>query len=259
MKKQRHKDFIKNRIKALFGKEKPLEAKALDEFVEDIADHQQTLQERIKELNCLYEASSLMADKEIATDQFMQSLSNIIKQAWQFPEITCVKIKIDGNEYLTANYSDTPWKLTSPVTMDGKDMGLLQVCYLEEKSASDEGPFLKEERNLLETIAGNLSQSLQNMKSEELLKKSRQRLLDAQRIAKMGDFTWNVQTGEVQWSKAMYELLGYDEDEKINFEKVNVDIHHPDDLERVIDWLNRCIKSGETHHEHQGYRVVTKD
>ncbi|MCF8229782.1 MAG: PAS domain S-box protein, partial [Bacteroidales bacterium] len=100
---------------------------------------------------------------------------------------------------------------------------------------------------------------LQNKKSVELLKKSQQRLLAAQRIAGMGDFTWDLKTGHVQWSEAMYELLGYDRNEEINFEKVNADIHHPDDLESVTEWLNQCIESGEEYHEPKEYRVVRKD
>jgi hypothetical protein len=38
--------------------------------------------------------------------------------------------------------------------MECKRIGTLEICYLEEKPASDEGPFLKEAKNLIGNTAG---------------------------------------------------------------------------------------------------------
>ena len=54
----------------------------------------------------------------------------------------------------------------------------------------------------------------ESKQAEEELKKSEEKLLQAQYLAKMGDFTWNIQTGEVSWSDGMHKLLKYDKDEK---------------------------------------------
>ena len=85
------------------------------------------------------------------------------------------------------------------------------------------------------------------------------RLKEAQRIAKLGDFIWNVQTGAVTWSDALYELLGYDKSEKITLEKVNQDIHHPDDLEKVKKWLTDCIESQSGILTPLEYRLIHKN
>ncbi len=81
----------------------------------------------------------------------------------------------------------------------------------------------------------------------------------AQRIAGMGDFTWEVETGKTSWSKGMYDLLGYDKSEEIDFAKVNAEIHHPDDPDKITNWLNECLESGKSHFPPNEYRLIRKD
>ena len=94
---------------------------------------------------------------------------------------------------------------------------------------------------------------------EEALKKSESDLVDAQRIAKIGNFTWDVGTGAVTWSDSLFEMLQYDKTEKINLSKVNAKIHHPDDLERVTQWLEKCVASKKNILTPNEYRIVRKD
>ncbi len=81
----------------------------------------------------------------------------------------------------------------------------------------------------------------------------------AQRISKVGDFTWSIQTGKVTWSQGMYYLLKYDVDKEIDLEKVNADIHHPEDLEKVTKWLTGSIESGIDELVPYEYRLVCKN
>jgi len=95
--------------------------------------------------------------------------------------------------------------------------------------------------------------------AEETLRASEQKLLQAQYIARLGDFEWDVATGEVTWSNGMYRLLGYDSNERIDLAKVNACIHHPDDLERVTRWLEESMAAGAEQLESNEYRVLRKD
>ena len=99
----------------------------------------------------------------------------------------------------------------------------------------------------------------QRKQAEDTLRQSEIRLIEAQRIAKMGDFTWDVKTGEVTWSDALFDLLHYNKSEKIDYVKVNAEIHHPEDLERVTIWLNDCISSGKGELTPNEYRLIRKD
>ena len=44
-------------------------------------------------------------------------------------------------------------------------------------------------------------------RAEEALRESEKRLIEAQHIASIGDFTWDVETGEVTWSDGLFDLL----------------------------------------------------
>ncbi len=95
--------------------------------------------------------------------------------------------------------------------------------------------------------------------AESALLESRERLITAQRIAKMGDFTWEIDSGVVTWSDAMFDLLAYERSERFDYARINREIHHPEDLPQVTAWLHACMASGEIHHGPKEYRLVRKD
>ena len=112
------------------------------------------------------------------------------------------------------------------------------------------------EKGYLEGVIVDITE---RKRAEEELQKSKEKLLQAQYVARMGDFTWYIKTGEATWSDGMYELLKYEKNEIIDYQKVNTDIHHPDDLERVTKWLMDSIASGDTFLEPNEYRLICKD
>ncbi|MBU1636973.1 PAS domain S-box protein [bacterium] len=111
-------------------------------------------------------------------------------------------------------------------------------------------------------VVGAVGSSIDVTKSqrtEAALIESQDKLLQAQYIAGMGDFTWDLETNKVVWSEGMYRLLGYDLNEEIDYERINRDVHHPDDLPRITEWLQTCIASGKENHEQNEYRLRRKD
>lgn len=114
------------------------------------------LGERVKELNCLYGISRLFEKQPTSIDNMLQSAVELVPPAWQYPEITCSRINLKKKEYKTANFRETEWKQSQDILVNGKKFGTLEVYYLKSKPECDEGPFLKEERNLLRVIAARL-------------------------------------------------------------------------------------------------------
>ncbi len=111
------------------------------------------LGERVKELNCLYKISHLVEKYGISLEKILSGIVGIIPPAWQYPEVTCARICLENHIYATENFKSTPWSQIAPIFIKGKKAGFLEVCYLEEKPMSYEGPFLKEERYLIDVIA----------------------------------------------------------------------------------------------------------
>lgn len=112
-----------------------------------------SLQERAKELNCLYRVDEILADADAPRADVCRQLVDALPPGWQYPEICCVRLAVPGGEYRTDDFRETPWVLACPVIADDEPIGELVVAYLEERPAADEGPFLREERRLIETIA----------------------------------------------------------------------------------------------------------
>ncbi len=119
------------------------------------------LGERVKELNCLYKISYLVEKYGISLEKILTGIVNIIPLAWQFPDITCARVAIDDSVFSTDNFRTTPWRQASPIMVKGKRTGYLEVCYLEERPESYEGPFLKEERYLIDVIAKRIGEIIE--------------------------------------------------------------------------------------------------
>ncbi|MGK7890906.1 MAG: EAL domain-containing protein [Leptolyngbyaceae cyanobacterium] len=93
---------------------------------------------------------------------------------------------------------------------------------------------------------------------EEKLWLSQEKLLQSQYVAKIGDFTWDVASGEVAWSQGAYRLLDYPEYEDITLSLVTDAIHHPDDNERVMQWLSAGMDAGKAHLGPLEYRLLSR-
>ncbi|MGD8256539.1 MAG: hypothetical protein PVH56_03125 [Desulfobacterales bacterium] len=134
-----------------------------------------SLGERIKELNCLYSISKLRECTDFSLEDILQAIVDLIPPAWQYPEITCARIIFDGYEFTTNNYKNSNWKLTRDIMVYSERLGTLEVYYLEEKSELDEGPFLREERNLINAIAERIAKFIEREWAEDEIRKHRNR------------------------------------------------------------------------------------
>ncbi len=112
-----------------------------------------SLQERAKELNCLYEVEQVLAQLELPLDQALQAVAHAIPPGWQYPDVCRVRISLGDRIVQSDDFRPTQWMETAPIMVQDEAAGTLQVCYLEERPKEDHGPFLKEEERLIKTIA----------------------------------------------------------------------------------------------------------
>jgi len=125
------------------------------------------LRERIKELNCLYSIVSIAKKPDVKLDEICREVVSLLPLSWQYPEITCARITISGKEFKTENYRDTEWKQSSDIELYEAKVGEVEIRYLEERPERDEGPFLKEEKLLLNTIAKHLAEITGRKQADE--------------------------------------------------------------------------------------------
>jgi PAS domain S-box-containing protein len=110
-----------------------------------------------------------------------------------------------------------------------------------------------------EILEGFITDITERKHASEALRLNEKRLNNAQFMAGMGDFTWELESGKITWSDSLYNLLGYEKDDDIDFDLVNEKIHHPEDLELINQWLSDCIYSGGNILTPNEYRLIRKD
>jgi DNA-binding CsgD family transcriptional regulator len=142
----------------------------------DPAKIEVALLERIKELNCMYGMAILAERYSDSIEDFLRNLVNILPPSWQYPEITCARILFDGKTYKSRGFNSSKWRQSSRILMYNEPMGEVEVFYLEERPPEDEGPFLKEERLLLDAIAEQIAKTAVRISAEQELKELNKQL-----------------------------------------------------------------------------------
>ena len=133
--------------------------------------------ERIEELNCLSGLSELIEQYNVDTEEIFTGLIDLIPPAWQYPDVTCARIIVENKELKTTNFKLTKWIQSADINVSGQKAGVIEVCYLKEMPAIDEGLFLNHESKLIETIAHRLGKLIEHRKTTEQTKVANQQLI----------------------------------------------------------------------------------
>lgn len=142
------------------------------------------LGERVKELNCLYSISRLMEVSPASLEEILQGAVDLIPPSWQYPEVACARITIGDEQYTTRGFRETEWRQVSSVNVEDGPVGSVEVCYLEKRPDSAEGPFLQEERALIDGISELVSQMIERTRGRETLQHAHQKIERLHEIAR---------------------------------------------------------------------------
>jgi DNA-binding CsgD family transcriptional regulator len=134
------------------------------------------LHERIKELTALYNAFRIVQDSAKSSSEVLQAIVGLLPPAWQYPEITAARILFGGREFVTSNFRASPWVQSAPIKTTAGQNGAIEVVYLEAKPPEVEGPFLAEERDLINSLAGSVSSYLDRKQVETAFRQTHERL-----------------------------------------------------------------------------------
>lgn len=133
----------------------------------------EALTERAKELTCLYAIEESLREPDTEIAQACEKIIEAIPPGWQFSDSCVAKITLEGNEYRSSNFEETPWMLSADILQRDHVVGAIRIYYLREMPAADIGPFLKEEKKLIETIADRFNHFLTYKKMKHLFQEKR--------------------------------------------------------------------------------------
>jgi signal transduction histidine kinase len=144
------------------------------------------LRERVKELTCLYGIARIAQRADLKLFEALSQITHILPPAWQYPNLAFARLTFDGRTYQTEGFKATPFLQESAILVRGVRRGTVQVAYSEERSVADEGPFLKEERNLIDEIANRVGAIIEAREAEQEKEALQAQLRHADRLATIG-------------------------------------------------------------------------
>ncbi|MGE3986992.1 sensor histidine kinase [Pseudorhodoplanes sp.] len=126
------------------------------------------LGERVKELGLLHATARLLQRDRPLNSELLNHLVGLLPPAWQYPECCEARIIYGDVEVSTPGWRDSQWKQSATFTTT-EGTGLVEVAYLAERPTFAEGPFLAEERALLESFTEMLVTYLEVRRHHEHL------------------------------------------------------------------------------------------
>ena len=118
------------------------------------------LQERAKELNCLYLVGELLSQSNRPLQEIFRGIIEVLPPGWQYPDDCQARILFGDLIIQPPEFQVTPWVQKANIVVQGEAAGTVEVFYRRDMPRSDEGPFLKEERKLIETIAERIASAV---------------------------------------------------------------------------------------------------
>jgi PAS domain S-box-containing protein len=134
---------------------------------------ERALVKRVRELDCLYNLLTVFEAPDLSLEEVFQGILDTLITGWQYPKQACARLILEGRTWQCPDFRETPWMQSEPIWLHGQIAGSLEVGYRQEMPPADEGPFLAEEKVLLEVVAGRLSRFIERRRYAQELQRQR--------------------------------------------------------------------------------------
>ncbi len=125
------------------------------------------LTERRKELHCLQRIEQIIGANQGTVDDILQQIVDVIPEAWLHSAHTVARISRGPKVYQTGELDRCQSVQSSPIRSNDTIYGRVEVGYTETYAEAIEGPFMAEERVLLDTIASRVGSLIARAIAEE--------------------------------------------------------------------------------------------
>lgn len=215
---------------------------------EEVKKKTWALNERLKELQCIHYVTLALQDVSVPLSRILPGLLQPIANAYQYPEATAVRITAGDLTCRSENLQETPWSQSAAIRKAGQQFGILQVFYLQEMPVMDEGPFLEEERKLIEGLANLISQFTDRSAAYHqsvFLSNVIDSSLDA-----IG--TFRLDGTILSWNKGATRLYGLTAEEMIG---KNIAMLYPEERKKDLAYIVSEISQGRKIENMESQRV----
>ncbi|OGB94965.1 MAG: hypothetical protein A2Z31_07090 [candidate division NC10 bacterium RBG_16_65_8] len=153
---------------------------------------QAALAERVKELTCLHGIARAVGQHDVDLPTILQGVVWLLPPAWQYPEVAHARIVLDGRTYATPGFVRADTVQSADIVVRGHKRGQADVAYVEPRPPADEGPFLQEERALIDSVAQEIASLVGRRTIEEERAQLQEQVRHADRLATIGQLSAGV-------------------------------------------------------------------
>jgi len=129
-------------------------------------------QERLKELGCINQTTYILKEGK-PIEETLQQIVLLLPAAWQYPDYTAARIKFLDDTFETPEFQETAWRMVQEFNTIDDEKGTIEVFYTKEFTLATEGPFLKEERDLIRNIASLITGYINSYKARDIIRSTR--------------------------------------------------------------------------------------
>ncbi len=133
----------------------------------------------LRKLECLYRISEVVEERADSLPNILRGIAEILPRAWQSADPCRARIILRDERYETEGFRESAWRQAAPIRVRGKSVGQVEVFFQEAPAECGDGPFLREERELIDTVAARIGRIAERYLLEEELSATREALHEA--------------------------------------------------------------------------------
>ncbi|MCA1793862.1 MAG: PAS domain S-box protein [Desulfobacteraceae bacterium] len=225
----------------------------------ELKNYARTLNERNKELHCLYSISRLINDPAKSMDDYFNQTISILVNAMQYPERVSGRIKYKNQQYTTQIFTETEWKQASDIVVNDDIIGCVEIYYVDKMPIIHNSPFLEEEASLINAVAMRLGQTIARKQAEQHEKRTRRYLETILQTTADGFWVLDMHGILIDVNDAYCRMTGYTKDQILGMSIGDLDdmilgmsIGDLDDIESpevTAERIERIIANGSEFFE----------
>jgi len=224
-------------------------------------DEKAALIGKIRILNCLYQISELVVDDTHAFDETIQAITDLVPQAFQYPDKIVVAIFVDRTRYRSSGFTPVTSTLQKPVVVNGDVRGHLQIGSLDNGTFAlcSEGDCTAEENRMLETVARKIAYLIDRKEALNKKKILEEQLRHADRLATIGQLAAGIAH---ELNNPLGDILGFAQLAS-KYPDLNEDVYH--DLVKIVkstlyarEIIKKVLYFSRQTHPNEAYTDLNK-